>query len=253
MIFLSIYLIDYENTSISGIKGIDKLLSKDKVIIFYSQKAGAISFNLHVQICKSKVELEYIKIDKTGKNYLDFQLASYIGYLIGTTNETRYYIITKDAGYESIIELWKKRKSHLNIKRYASIEESINPPKNAAPIHMNNPEISLTLSSKKPHQNKPATQAIIQLQKEIATTLDCSNVAIKLPESYRKKIRLKIKAENLKGGSYNTIYNLFIKCTSKQELSAGLIEAFQQDKGMALYKLLSPEFESFLSHKSPTC
>lgn len=51
------------------------------------------------------------------KNALDFQLSSYLGYLIheNIDNPYDYFIVTKDKGFESLIPYWKKRKINVSI------------------------------------------------------------------------------------------------------------------------------------------
>ena len=46
-----------------------------------------------------------------GKQALDIQLASYLGYLIGTEPaDTEYYIISKDKGYRNVQSFWPDRR-----------------------------------------------------------------------------------------------------------------------------------------------
>lgn len=255
---MATYLIDYENTTTSGLKGIDKLESTDRVVIFYGKNPSAISFQLHIQIAESKASIEYIQLDKVGKNYLDFQLATYMGYLIATTKEQSYYIVSKDGGYESVIAFWKKKKSHLHIKRQQAIDEALLKLQTASPaatpsvtkvngtIHSTNVPITK-------ENTVPKVESVSTIQGNIPSKSPSSSLTSlankQLPESYKKKIRLKIKPENLKGGSYTKIYHLFLNAHSKQTLNVGLVKAFQQEKGNKLYKLLLPEFEAFLHNQ----
>ena len=80
---MNIYLVDYENVNSSGIEGIKNLKLKDKVYIFYSEQIKTIPFEKSIELVKSKAQIEFIEIKKAGKNYLDFQLSTYLGYLIG--------------------------------------------------------------------------------------------------------------------------------------------------------------------------
>lgn len=256
---MSTYLIDYENTTTSGLKGIDKLSSNDKVVIFYGKNPSAISFQLHIQIAQSKASIEYIQLDKVGKNYLDFQLATYMGYLIATTKEQHYHIVSKDGGYESVIAFWKKKKSHLQIKRQQAIDEtqlkspvsSISTPNiqtGSSAAFQSLPSVAevalepISVANDKVKQEIAATQ-----QSPLAVPKKATDLRKELPESIKKKIRLKMKPENLKGGSYTKIYHLFLNAHTKQTLNVGLVKAFQHEKGNKFYKLLLPEFESFLN------
>lgn len=240
---MNTYLIDYENTTTNGLKGIEKLSSADHVIIFYGNNPAALPFHTHIQLIQTKATIDYVKTEKVGKNYLDFQLSTYCGYLIGTTRTPRYVIISKDAGYDSIIDFWRNKKPDILFERQPSIELSL-PTKQTSisPI----PKVAPSLL---PPTQHTASKAPL-LQSAPQSTAKQQPAAVrKLSESYKKKIRAKIKAENLKGGSYNSIYNLFLKSNSKQHLNIGLVKAFQQERGNHLYKLLLPEFEGFLGTK----
>lgn len=105
---MATYLIDYENTGVKGLFGIEQLKEDDLIIIFYGPKTGAVPFDEHVKICQAASQVKYIKTTKTAKNYLDFQLTTYLGYLVGQTDVKEYYVISKDSGYDSVIDFWKK-------------------------------------------------------------------------------------------------------------------------------------------------
>ena len=45
----------------------------------------------------------------TGKNALDFQLSTELGYQISRVPDKRFAIVSNDAGYDSIISYWKGR------------------------------------------------------------------------------------------------------------------------------------------------
>ena len=77
-----IYLIDFENVHSDGLKGIEQLGKKDKCYIFYSEHAGVLTFNMHKRITESKADIFYVEAQVGMKNALDFQLVSYLGYMI---------------------------------------------------------------------------------------------------------------------------------------------------------------------------
>lgn len=105
---MAIYLVDYENVKSNGLKGIDKLNKHDKVYIFYSVNAETLTFDVHIQINESQVEISYFKIDAGAKNALDFQLSTYLGYLIAQSDEEQYYIVSEDAGFDYVAKFWSK-------------------------------------------------------------------------------------------------------------------------------------------------
>lgn len=102
------YLVDYENVHKTGLNGISELDKNDNVIIFYSHNADKLPFSLHSQIIETKARTTYFEVDTTGKNALDFQLSSYIGYIVGKHPKCTCYIISKDSGYENVCNFWRK-------------------------------------------------------------------------------------------------------------------------------------------------
>ena len=103
---MSVYLIDYENVNFSGLEGVGSLLEGDEVVLFYSDTASTIPMNLHIDVQRSGAKVRYIRIEKTAKNYLDFQLAAISGYLVGTTEQTEFVVISRDTGFDSVLDLW---------------------------------------------------------------------------------------------------------------------------------------------------
>ncbi len=105
-----IYFIDYENVSNSGLKGVEQLTKSDKIIIFYSKNQTNISMQTHRRLELSEVEKEYIEVNTSSKNALDFQLATYLGALIKEMPQENFAIVSKDKGYNAVVEFWKKHK-----------------------------------------------------------------------------------------------------------------------------------------------
>ncbi|MGN1411007.1 MAG: PIN domain-containing protein [Oscillospiraceae bacterium] len=127
---MNCFLIDFENVRSNGLKGIEHLKNIDDVCIFYSDYANSITFDIHHSMNKSSANISFFKSTKTGKNALDFQLVSYLGYLIAQKKYKNYYVITGDRGFESAISFWKdffknNNMSYLNIGRFYTIKEAI--------------------------------------------------------------------------------------------------------------------------------
>ena len=55
---MTVYLVDFENVRSEGLKGVEELTSEDKVVIFYSKNADAITFDVHTLLSKSPAEIE---------------------------------------------------------------------------------------------------------------------------------------------------------------------------------------------------
>jgi hypothetical protein len=107
---MSIYLVDYENVNTEGLNGVTKLTEADMVIIFYSEKADRMSFGLHKRLNETKASIDYRKVEVGGQNALDFQLATYLGFLIAESPTKTFYIVSNDKGFGYLSGFWKKPK-----------------------------------------------------------------------------------------------------------------------------------------------
>lgn len=105
---MNIYLIDYENKK-EHLELAD-LPAEDRVIFFYSQNSETLSFRLHRQILAAKANIEYRFVEAGGKNALDFQLSSFLGYLIREYRGTdcRFWIVSADKGFQHVSDFWKR-------------------------------------------------------------------------------------------------------------------------------------------------
>ncbi len=103
---MSVFLIDYENVRTSAFNGLEDLTEEDRVIVFYTANSDNLTFSLMQRLCGAKARIDYLKVACGGKNSLDFQLCSYLGYLIGTYKDTRFCIISRDKGFFTMLSLW---------------------------------------------------------------------------------------------------------------------------------------------------
>ena len=99
---MAVYLIDFENVTSAGISGVQRLTKEDRVYIFYTANAANMSFAAHLNLLSSPAEIIYYNVSSGGKNALDFQLSSFLGYLISQGQDKQFYIISNDRGYEHV-------------------------------------------------------------------------------------------------------------------------------------------------------
>ncbi len=105
---MSIFLVDYENVHVEGFNGLSNCSENDLIKIFYTKGADMLTFGLHRRLSETKAKIEYLKVENGSKNALDFQLSSYLGFLIANHAEEKYYIVSKDKGFETLEQFWKK-------------------------------------------------------------------------------------------------------------------------------------------------
>lgn len=123
------YLVDFENVKSHGLKGITQLEENDRVIIFYSVNSNTLSFEMHRQVMQSQAKVEYYNVKVGGKNALDFQLSSLLGFLIGSGSYTYVYIISGDKGFDRLHDFWAGdyiKHQEICVFRTSTIESAVN-------------------------------------------------------------------------------------------------------------------------------
>lgn len=171
---MSTYLIDYENTQ--NLLGIENLTETDVVIIFYSKNANTLNFPTHIALKQAKATIAYKNVEVGGNNALDFQLSSYLGFLINQNLQNTYYIISKDKGYKNLVSFWKKE-ANVEIKVVANLtgnlipeEVSTDKPQTEAQNNSANLENDLKISSLKLEQTQiKKVCEIVKQYKQVST------------------------------------------------------------------------------------
>ena len=106
---MNYFLIDYENVRCDGIKKLKDIQDGDAIVMFYSDQCKNITLDVLGDILSKKITYQSFKVSVGTKNALDFQLSSYLGYLIGKnlTPNINYYIVSNDKGYDCLCDYWK--------------------------------------------------------------------------------------------------------------------------------------------------
>ena len=121
-----IYLIDFENVASEGLSGITYLSPEDQVIIFYSANSNRLSMKMHILIGKSTCNLTYFEVSVGGKNALDHQISTWLGYLIGTgAAERSFYIVSRDMGYRHVANFWAVNDGKPRVKCVETIRAAV--------------------------------------------------------------------------------------------------------------------------------
>ena len=118
---MATYLIDYENVKSEGIKGIAQLSEEDRVVIFIVINADTITFEAMDMIFNSKAQVSKYKILCGGKMN-DFQLSTYLGYLIHEAKDSYFYIISKDNGFKHVVDFGREHSALTDM--YTALRQS---------------------------------------------------------------------------------------------------------------------------------
>ena len=107
---MAVYFVDYENVSVHGFEGLEQLSADSEVCVFYTANADKLTFSLHEKLLSARAKITLIRTEASGKNALDFQLSTWLGYCIASQgaeqSQRAYYIVSKDAGFAPVVRFW---------------------------------------------------------------------------------------------------------------------------------------------------
>lgn len=109
-----IYLVDSENIGASWSQLLASMSDEDKMYVFYTDKSPYISYDNLLQVIAHCNIPVFIKCFE-GKNALDFQLVSELGFKLCQDPEAEFIIISDDYGYDAAVRYWTGRK--YNVRR----------------------------------------------------------------------------------------------------------------------------------------
>ncbi len=115
-----VYLIDTENVRSVWTLLLDNMTAQDKIYVFFTMNSGNVSYENLNGILSSGKQVELMECF-TGKNGLDFQLVSYLGFLIRDNESAEYIIISDDGGYDAAIRFWEKKGFKVSRKTAAEV------------------------------------------------------------------------------------------------------------------------------------
>lgn len=101
-------LIDYENVQPGGFTAL--IPDHFRVLLFVGANQTKIPFDVAAAMQLLGTRAEYIKISGNGANALDFHIAFYVGELASKDPAAYFHIISKDGGFDPLIQHLKARK-----------------------------------------------------------------------------------------------------------------------------------------------
>jgi hypothetical protein len=112
-------LIDFENVQVKSIA----LLEGDyfRVRVFLGPKNTKLPAELVIAVQKLGDKAEYITLETSGSNALDFHIAYYLGILSAADPTAYFHVISKDTGFDPLIQHLKSK--NIYSSRSVSIED----------------------------------------------------------------------------------------------------------------------------------
>ncbi|HIX13457.1 MAG TPA: hypothetical protein H9985_07615 [Candidatus Anaerofilum faecale] len=250
------FLIDFENVKSAGLAGLEQLDAADDVVILYSANSNTLSFEMHQKILQSPACVDYYQIRRGGKNSLDFQLSSLLGYLLGTGDYSHLYVVSNDSGFDVLRDFWTsdfvptecvvyRRGSiaaclahSLLIQTQPSVEQPVPQPEPAqeepAPVPAEETAPAPAAEEEQPApapEQGPAAQPEEQPQPERRGFADVIEQALPaaLRDAVDEETRKKVAAA-------------LAKAQGKQDFYRRIIGSYGQKKGLEIYKTVKSEY-----------
>lgn len=217
--FMDYYFVDYENVHGDGFSNVDCLKKDDVICIMYTEQSKNFTLDLFEKVNKLGVSIEVYKAGTGSKNALDFQLSSYLGYIIAKNSKekVKFHIISKDTGYDVLLRFWQEK--GISVDRMEDF------------------------SGKKA---EPAAQKkrVKNTNKSAKDTDNCAKTAVK-KDKKTKEILSTTKKEMLQCISEeeysDRILEIFNSYKTKQAINNALAKEFKDTKkSSAIYKKLKP-------------
>jgi hypothetical protein len=218
---VSTYLLDYENVSHHGFEGYAQLTPEDTVVVFVGAKNGSAGIPVdtvrQLTAIGSSPRLLWKRAKKSAPNYLDFQLVSYLGYLIGDPeiDEQEFVIVSKDQGFLACVDFWAERRREVKISVRPTIARESSA-KAADPGTGSGALPAGPASAASPHV---------------------------VNESTKKAVREAVKDIGLKPQNYTAVYNALSKAMNLQNLHALLAKGLGQPLASQVYHAVKEMFE----------
>ena len=177
------YLIDTENVGSSWTELLPFLGKNDEILLFYTTNSPGIPYRDLQMIMEQPFQLEMIPCN-TGKNGLDFQLSSYLGYLLRSSAKARYVILSKDMGYDPLVQFWKERGAEITRESAPEVVKAV---RAAAEQKTVQEEQQLPAQAELTGRKQPELAEKVQpsVNKQPALPVWAESAANKLPEPAR--------------------------------------------------------------------
>ena len=205
---MSIYLIDYENTNVSGLDGLLEKTKDDTIIIFYNKHCNKLTFSLHEQIQKTNAKVQFMENENHTKNGLDFNISSYLGYLISQNSNQNFIIVSKDCGFKGLIDFWDKMDISVSVS--TNLLTDVKLIKQVEVITKKDDIVTI-----KPQQKAQQIKKDITIEK----------IQKKIPQ-YQKEL--------------DQIFNIVNNNTTKLSVNNALAKVYGSRKAGAIYKEIKP-------------
>lgn len=261
---MAYYLIDFENVHSHGLCGAEALSSEDSLHIFYTNNSNSLSFDALKIIIDTKAQLQLFHVGCGGRNALDFQLSSFIGYIIAKEDNADIRIISNDNGFNFVKSFWEKNFSNdISLRIFPTIQAAVSyftvkelPDSSSVSqmISAEAEETPLLTDDTSAHTaeilTSDETVTITENTSEEAAAPVQNNVPVPTETNEQDNALLnmvKAAVGETDDGHAERLCTLIRLTKDKQELYRSITKSFGMETGLRFYKALRPEYTNMRS------
>ncbi len=232
----TVYLIDTENVRTVWTLLLERMTENDRIYVFYTQNSGNVSYEEVNGVISSGKNVQLIQCH-TGKNGLDFQLVSYLGYLIRDNENADYCIISDDSGYDAVIKFWegrdvdvmRKTAAQISGKTVKSVKKSLfgvkkpKPAVKSEPKSENKPVPKAEAKTAQKSDNKPAPKPAAKAdpkqkpKTETKPTLNSESKPVQKPDTKQPSVSKQDSTDKAEDSVKSNASSKQSKATEKKE------------------------------------
>ena len=195
-------LIDFENLQPANLGR----LSDENTCIWlflglHQQKT--IELELCESLCRFGKNVRFIRLEKSGKNALDFYISFYLGRIIESYPAATIAILSRDSGYDTLVEHIRNQYPTATIGRFSCIVEVESAPSMPLPEKQ-----SISKEHSPQHNSQPPAASRLTLEPYYRAAL----TALRRPDAYRPSRRA-----NLQGNLQKYLLHTLISDKSMEE------------------------------------
>ncbi len=216
------YLVDSENVNDNWLMLLDMADENDEIIIFYTKNSPHMAYASVIKLLQEKRTIQFEECFE-GQNALDFQLISYLGYLIGTDNQktSEFIVMSNDTGFDPAVRFWKKKGFLVNR------------------INVNYCKLGL---------QRQKEDVVRTVEEELPITASASEEETSLPVQAVKETSPEKSEDFHSADSHKEEVDTFINCFGKNNLVAlheTFVHVYGQEQGQLIYKTVKDDSYSF--------
>lgn len=244
------YLVDTENVGSVWVDLIPTLAKQDCLLLFYTVNSSGISYEDLLKLAGQEQKYEMIQCF-TGRNGLDFQLVSYLGYLIKSNAKAEFIIISNDIGYDAVVRFWSARDISVSRVKASVLHRSLQQDADTAEASQKSTQktsrkvaVKQTDSSEQ-EKNSEESAAESAAEQEASAAVKKSRTRTTAKRRSKKEaldVDFSIWLPEETKGEASKMIEVFQQESREEvhKIYLGFVKRFGQEKGVACYRALKP-------------